>query len=122
VANLCPSWTFTNKNLYALLGALIFPPLFIWCNYSQQKVICQCLLKKCLLPKKVAGGFSRNIVLLSHSIATKVPSALEGLTTVFGMGTGVAPLVKMLRKTITIYIIKWAKPYFIISKKVKPIG
>ena len=27
--------------------------------------------------------------LLSHRVAPKVPSALEGLTTVFGMGTGV---------------------------------
>ena len=29
--------------------------------------------------------------LLSHSVARAVPSALEGLTAVFGMGTGVAP-------------------------------
>ena len=32
-------------------------------------------------------------VLLSHTVARGVPSALEGLTTVFGMGTGVAPPV-----------------------------
>ena len=31
------------------------------------------------------------LVLLSHSIEAVVPSALEGLTAVFGMGTGVAP-------------------------------
>jgi hypothetical protein len=30
-------------------------------------------------------------VLLSHPLTRAVPSALEGLTTVFGMGTGVAP-------------------------------
>jgi hypothetical protein len=30
-------------------------------------------------------------VLLSHQVALTVPSALEGLTAVFGMGTGVAP-------------------------------
>ena len=30
-------------------------------------------------------------VLLSHAVAHAVPSALRGLTTVFGMGTGVAP-------------------------------
>ena len=30
-------------------------------------------------------------VLLFHAVASAVPSALEGLTTVFGMGTGVAP-------------------------------
>ena len=29
--------------------------------------------------------------LLSHSLAAAVSSALEGLTSVFGMGTGVAP-------------------------------
>lgn len=29
-------------------------------------------------------------VLLSHSVATEVPSALEGLTAVFGMVTGVS--------------------------------
>ena len=29
--------------------------------------------------------------LLSHDLAVAVPSALRGLTTVFGMGTGVAP-------------------------------
>ena len=31
--------------------------------------------------------------LLSHAVARAVPWALEGLTTVFGMGTGVAPPV-----------------------------
>ena len=30
-------------------------------------------------------------VLLSHAVARAVPSGLRGLTTVFGMGTGVAP-------------------------------
>ena len=29
--------------------------------------------------------------LLSHHLAMAVPSALQGLTAVFGMGTGVAP-------------------------------
>ena len=29
--------------------------------------------------------------LLSHAVADAVPSALEGLTSVFGMGTGVTP-------------------------------
>ena len=29
--------------------------------------------------------------LLSHHLSMAVPSALRGLTTVFGMGTGVAP-------------------------------
>ena len=30
-------------------------------------------------------------VLLSHKVSLAVPSALEGLTSVFGMGTGVTP-------------------------------
>ena len=31
--------------------------------------------------------------LLSHAVTHAVPSALEGLTSVFGMGTGVTPAV-----------------------------
>ena len=34
--------------------------------------------------------------LLSHSLATIVPSTLKDLTAVFGMGTGVAPSVMSL--------------------------
>jgi hypothetical protein len=41
------------------------------------------------------GGFPQIVkcgsVLLSHTVTHAVPSALEGLTTVFEMGTGVAP-------------------------------
>jgi hypothetical protein len=37
-------------------------------------------------PKKNPGN-----VLLSHQATLAVPSALEGLTAVFGMGTGVTP-------------------------------
>ena len=37
-------------------------------------------------------------VLLSHDLAVIVPSALEGLTAVFGMGTGVAPPVLSPRR------------------------
>ena len=39
-----------------------------------------------LRKRKKPGNF-----LLSHQAALAVPSALEGLTAVFGMGTGVAP-------------------------------
>ena len=41
---------------------------------------------------KVNGGFKKEsgLVLLSHTAARAVPSALKGLTSVFGMGTGVA--------------------------------
>ena len=36
--------------------------------------------------------------LLSHTVARAVPSALESLTAVFGMGTGVTSPVKSPRK------------------------
>ena len=43
-----------------------------------------------------ATGFVRNNPgsdLLSHAVTHAVPSAVEGLTSVFGMGTGVTPLL-----------------------------
>ena len=43
----------------------------------------------CGRPKKDSGD-----VLLSHRVSPAVPSTLEGLTSVFEMGTGVAPPVK----------------------------
>ena len=41
---------------------------------------------------KTGDGLSKKsgLVLLSHTAARAVPSALKGLTSVFGMGTGVA--------------------------------
>ena len=38
-----------------------------------------------------AFKFNLGGVLLSHTVAHAVPSALKGLTSVFGMGTGVSP-------------------------------
>ena len=38
-------------------------------------------------------GVSDGGDLLSHTVAHAVPSARAGLTSVFGMGTGVAPLL-----------------------------
>ena len=38
-------------------------------------------------------------VLLSHTVASAVPSALRGLTAVFGMGTGVSPSLGSPEKT-----------------------
>ena len=42
---------------------------------------------------EIRSGFDNTPgdALLSHKVALAVPSALEGLTAVFGMGTGVAP-------------------------------
>lgn len=40
-----------------------------------------------------AGSNNPGSDLLSHTVARAVPSAVEGLTTVFGMGTGVTPLL-----------------------------
>src|SRR5438034_10859605 len=44
-------------------------------------------------PRDYSAGFRfyPGDVLLFHAVASAVPSALEGLTTVFGMGTGVTP-------------------------------
>ena len=52
-----------------------------------------------LFQKKMQDGrgdylsrqFTPGSDLLSHAVTSAVPSALEGLTSVFGMGTGVAP-------------------------------
>src|SRR6266850_5827599 len=41
-----------------------------------------------------AGLLKPGSVLLSHCLTAAVSSALEGLTSVFGMGTGVAPPVR----------------------------
>jgi hypothetical protein len=45
------------------------------------------------LPRTNEEGLFKNPggVLLSHTVTHVVPSALEGLTSVFGMGTGVTP-------------------------------
>ena len=45
--------------------------------------------------RSLASGLQNNpgSDLLSHEVAPAVPSAVEGLTTVFGMGTGVTPLL-----------------------------
>ncbi len=45
--------------------------------------------------------FTPGSVLLSHTVASVVPSALEGLTSVFGMGTGVAPPLLPPEKSIS---------------------
>ena len=61
-------------------------------------------MKVCLVREKTRAGFSKKAlfmrafhkifpggVLLSRGPAPRVPSALEDLTAVFGMGTGVSP-------------------------------
>ena len=51
--------------------------------------------KKAPLSNKSKAGLYKEKfggVLLSHRVAPAVPSALKGLTAVFGMGTGVSPL------------------------------
>ena len=47
-------------------------------------------------PPDESGGFLRDAGdgLLSRVLSNGVPSALQGLTTVFGMGTGVAPALQ----------------------------
>ena len=41
-----------------------------------------------------AFGIRPGSVLLSHTVTHAVPSAPKGLTSVFGMGTGVAPSIQ----------------------------
>ena len=53
--------------------------------YKKQYFFYKNISTKIFLQKKYGG------VLLSHTVASEVPSALKGLTSVFGMGTGVAP-------------------------------
>ncbi len=48
-------------------------------------------LIKTPVPKETGVTFNPGGDLLSHAVTHAVPSALEGLTSVFGMGTGVAP-------------------------------
>ena len=45
--------------------------------------------------------------LLSQGVSPQVPSALKGLTSVFGMGTGVSP--SLLPPEIVIYTLKTAQ-------------
>ena len=47
--------------------------------------------KKRAPPRIRRGSEELGGVLLSHDLSIAVPSALQGLTTVFGMGTGVTP-------------------------------
>ena len=49
------------------------------------------LKEKKLTPWVSFSIFNLGNVLLSHTVAHAVPSALKGLTSVFGMGTGVSP-------------------------------
>ena len=48
-----------------------------------------------LLPNNALGNvascYTSSVVLLSQAVSHQVPSALKGLTSVFGMGTGVTP-------------------------------
>jgi hypothetical protein len=50
--------------------------------------------KKGLLQMKQAFVFNPGNDLVSHAVARAVPSALRGLTSVFGMGTGVTLSVR----------------------------
>jgi hypothetical protein len=51
-------------------------------------------------PRSREDKFNLGNVLLSHTVAHAVPSALKGLTSVFGMGTGISPSPWSPRKPI----------------------
>ena len=59
----------------------------------------------CQIKQKRAGND-----LLSHRVPPAVPSALEGLTSVFGMGTGVAPPVWSPAHKLQILLLKHPRP------------
>ena len=55
--------------------------------------------------------------LLSHLVPQAVPSALKGFTSVFGMGTGVSPLLWLPGKyLITIIFRKYPEIYYTLNK------
>jgi len=61
-------------------------------KWKEAEIFCQ----KKAIPERMALIFEENKkpgnFLLSHSAPRAVPSAPEGLASVFGMGTGVSPL------------------------------
>ena len=69
--------------------------IFIWCRRPNSSVYQFCT-SEYILVKKSSTIVEDLIVLnrndlLSQAAARQVPSALKGLTAVFGMGTGVTP-------------------------------
>ena len=48
-------------------------------------------VKRKSLPKQAFSDYYPGDDLLSHTVTRAVPSALKGLTAVFGKGTGVTP-------------------------------
>ena len=63
-------------------------------------------------------------VLLSHAGASAVPSGLKGLTSVFGMGTGVSPSLQSPKKSFRISTGSRALPHSVprMNSMVKPNG
>src|SRR5260221_9056972 len=89
----CPDMSFSYRILASLSkqgGAAIAPPWtparYKWPRAAQKQ-------KPRPLPAEARSHEEKNPgnVLLSHQATLTVPSALEGLTTVFGIGTGVTP-------------------------------
>ena len=50
-----------------------------------------CVHRNAREPKLAGGIINAGSDLLSHTVSHAVPSAVSGLTSVFGMGTGVTP-------------------------------
>jgi hypothetical protein len=65
-----------------------------------------------------SGFFNPGNYLVSHKVALAVPSALRGLTSVFGMGTGVTLSVRSPENLINLLeILKSQIPKFLHMKK-----
>ena len=67
-------------------GAWALADGHISCVYKRKKSVQRFHVVPIDLKQKKSGND-----LLSHAVSRGVPSALEGLTSVFGMGTGVTP-------------------------------
>ena len=65
--------------------------MFVWVSKLEPALLERLIkrLKKVEAPRSQARGFDKSGgVLLSHSASAAVPLALKGLTTEFGMGSG----------------------------------
>ena len=81
------------------LGPVPFP-LFVPCPHSRGRFNREEILRSAPpIDKKKPGND-----LLSHSAPRAVPSALKGLTSVFGMGTGVSPSLWLPGNYLTFYL------------------
>ena len=80
--------------MHDLFHIILYKTNTIECSiHGKPKEKAAVFVKEILFFSKDTKGVSDGGDLLSHTVAHAVPSARAGLTAVFGMGTGVAPLL-----------------------------